>query len=535
MIRRMPLPEALQGGIDGLVRRVDSRELERAARSLSERYRAGGAAASRAARSEAEIAAYLATRAPATYAAVEDVCRRIRLARPDWQPRSLLDLGAGPGIAAWAAAKTWPSLEAITLVEAEPAMASAGRALAERGGDAAARGAAGSSGTLRTRLAEAELVIASYLLGELDPADLATFVERAWSCATDTLVVVEPGTTAGYERILAARARVVDAGGTVLAPCPHDGPCPLPAGDWCHFSVRLPRTRLHRTAKGGRARLRGREALLRRPLPGSRAARRGARDPPAGACTAATSCSTSARTKGLERRTVSKTRRRRIQAGAQARLGRRALAPVGFPACSGSPSSRERRRASARRPPAPSPARGWRCVLVARREELLRKLADEIGGEVEVCDVSDRAAVEALGRAGARAPSRDPRARQQRRHACAGNVPEGRPRPDRARDPGQLPRQRLVHARLHARASRRPPRRPAAPTSSTWSRSRAPSRSRRPGATRPRSTPSSPSRARSRRPCAAPASPSTRSCPASSRPRASRRRTCSRAGSCCAS
>ena len=41
-------------------------------------------------------------------------------------------------------------------------------------------------------------------------------------------------------------------------------------------------------------------------------------------------------------------------------------------------------------------ARGWHCVLVARREELLRKLADDIGGEVEVCDVADRAAVGAL-------------------------------------------------------------------------------------------------------------------------------------------
>ena len=41
-------------------------------------------------------------------------------------------------------------------------------------------------------------------------------------------------------------------------------------------------------------------------------------------------------------------------------------------------------------------ARGWRCVLVARREELLRRLAGELGGEVEVCDVADRAAVEAL-------------------------------------------------------------------------------------------------------------------------------------------
>ena len=41
-------------------------------------------------------------------------------------------------------------------------------------------------------------------------------------------------------------------------------------------------------------------------------------------------------------------------------------------------------------------AGGWHCVLVARREDRLRVLAEEIGGEVELCDVGDRAAVEAL-------------------------------------------------------------------------------------------------------------------------------------------
>jgi short-subunit dehydrogenase len=40
--------------------------------------------------------------------------------------------------------------------------------------------------------------------------------------------------------------------------------------------------------------------------------------------------------------------------------------------------------------------RGWHCVLVARREDRLRALAEELGGEVEVCDVGDREAVEAM-------------------------------------------------------------------------------------------------------------------------------------------
>ena len=51
-------------------------------------------------------------------------------------------------------------------------------------------------------------------------------------------------------------------------------------------------------------------------------------------------------------------------------------------------------------------AGGWRCVLLARREGRLRELALEIGGEYEVCDVSDRHAVE---RAAAQVLERHPR------------------------------------------------------------------------------------------------------------------------------
>jgi uncharacterized protein len=50
--------------------------------------------------------------------------------------------------------------------------------------------------------------------------------------------------------------------------------------------------------------------------------------------------------------------------------------------------------------------KGWLCVLLARREDRLRALAQETGGEVEVCDVGDRAAVEATA---ARVLERHPR------------------------------------------------------------------------------------------------------------------------------
>jgi ribosomal protein RSM22 (predicted rRNA methylase) len=194
----------------------------------------------RAASTRAAVAAYLAYRAPATYAACAFVFGHIAERRPTWRPRSVLDAGAGPGVATWAALEQWPSLEELTLVELEPEMLGAGRELLPEG-----RWVAGDLWSAR---GPADLVLVSYVLGEID--DAASAGGRLFDEAGDTIVFVEPGTPAGYRRILDARAAVLAEDGHTIAPCPHDLPCPLPAGDWCHFAARLPRSRLHRRAKG---------------------------------------------------------------------------------------------------------------------------------------------------------------------------------------------------------------------------------------------------------------------------------------------
>ena len=213
---------------------------------LSDAYRGQSSGASRAARTAVAVAAYLAVRAPATYSAAASALGQVQLQRPDWRPRSVLDVGAGPGVASWAAAAAWPAIMRFTLIEAEPGMIAAGQRLAAA---AALASTTWVCGDASASTEPADLVLASYLLGELDDGRRDELTRELWSRTTDTLVLVEPGTPAGYARIIAARRGALASGGHTVAPCPHDAACPLAADDWCHFATRLPRGDVHRAVK----------------------------------------------------------------------------------------------------------------------------------------------------------------------------------------------------------------------------------------------------------------------------------------------
>ncbi|MEQ1952969.1 small ribosomal subunit Rsm22 family protein [Mesorhizobium yinganensis] len=247
----MELPTALRQAVDRLLERTPLADLQRASGILSARYRAelrdgrphlDGALA---------VKAYLATRLPATYAAVRATFASVADGMPDFSPASLLDIGAGPGTAFWSAADCWPSLNAAVLVEASAAARSAGETLGREKPAMSTRWLADDATRGLPDLAPADLVTLCYVLDELDPAQRAALVERLWALTAGVLVIVEPGTPAGWQRILAARDRLIAAGAHLVAPCPHENPCPLAPPEWCHFSRRVARSRLHRMAKGG--------------------------------------------------------------------------------------------------------------------------------------------------------------------------------------------------------------------------------------------------------------------------------------------
>ena len=240
------LPASLRVALEAKLHGVARDEIAARAAQISKTYRDGGN--SRVIASEADALAYALVRMPATYAAVSACLNALCEVRPDFAPMNLLDVGAGPGTASWAAAETFASLQNFALLDINAALQTLALDLARGHTRLTAMTCRRDTHALDEADA-ADLVVASYLIGEVGEAERRLLTEGLWAKTRDTLLVVEPGTPAGYARVIELRAQLIASGAHVAAPCPHDGPCPLQAPDWCHFAQRLPRLRAHKQIK----------------------------------------------------------------------------------------------------------------------------------------------------------------------------------------------------------------------------------------------------------------------------------------------
>ncbi len=245
------LPAPLAAALEALAEGRSGRDLAARAQTISALYRSG-APSSQAIRGEDDALAYALTRMPATYAAVRAALEALTIWAPDFQPRTLADIGCGPGTASWAAMAAYDEdVREIHLLDGNKHLLELSRHLLSR---SHIRTADLTQGDLSTAiLPTADLVIAAYVLTEMPDAVAVALADRMWAATEGALVIVEPGTPAAWARLMAVRSTLISQGAAVAAPCPHHDPCPLVAPDWCHFSQRLPRSRAHRLAKGADA------------------------------------------------------------------------------------------------------------------------------------------------------------------------------------------------------------------------------------------------------------------------------------------
>jgi ribosomal protein RSM22 (predicted rRNA methylase) len=246
----MRLPEELAAAI---ALKASLPGLAKAAAELSDTYRNREFAAPALKTAEQRLA-YLMVRMPATYAACRRALEETASRIAGLATKSLLDLGAGPGTASWAASEVFPSLQSLTLIERDAAMANLGRELMRSSSSEALRTATWTQADLSQDVSvqSADVVMLSYVLGELSAQAAERLVQRAWAAASQALVIVEPGTKVGFAAVEKFRAKMIATGAEIAAPCPHLEKCPMAAtGDWCHFSQRLERTAEHRRLKKG--------------------------------------------------------------------------------------------------------------------------------------------------------------------------------------------------------------------------------------------------------------------------------------------
>ncbi len=249
----MEFPSELRYALEQILAGQKQDTLAVQAQSLSERYRFQTGAGRRLLTEDVQAAAYAAVRMPATFGAV---CRALEesLACAQLAPSSLLDAGAGTGSACFAAAEFF-SPKQVTCLEREGAMSRLGKQLMQQAGPDCLKQAVWKTCDLAKNPvpARADLVIASYVLGEMNPKEREAAAIRLWEAAGQMLLIVEPGTPAAFSQIKGLRSLLLSQGAHLAAPCPAEGDCPITSDDWCHFTCRVARSKLHRQLKGASA------------------------------------------------------------------------------------------------------------------------------------------------------------------------------------------------------------------------------------------------------------------------------------------
>ena len=186
----MQMPWILQSAVERELEGCPAQAVRAAALDLSRRYRESGRApdGARLARSAEEVRAYAAFRMPATYAAVS---RALEIAREAGlsDAQTLTDVGSGSGSAFWAVRQAFPALAQARLLEREAGMIALAKRLAAEQEGCRVEWIAGDM--RQTPIPPADLVTASYCLGELRPQDAESVALRLWEAAGRALLQVE--------------------------------------------------------------------------------------------------------------------------------------------------------------------------------------------------------------------------------------------------------------------------------------------------------------------------------------------------------
>ena len=244
----MDIPDELKKSIDELLIKNKTNKIRENAQTISNRYRNNDGQGKRLLTEQDEAISYAISRMPATYSAVYSAVQHT-IENYNENLETLLDIGTGTGAVTWAVNELI-SIKQSKCFEREESMINIGKQLMN---NTELNGAQWKKyDVLQDEIEErADIVITSYMINELPEDEKEKVIQKLWDATNKLLIIVEPGTPAGFKNILKVRKNLLKNGGYIVAPCSHQGQCKIGEDDWCAFYTRVARSPIHRQAKNG--------------------------------------------------------------------------------------------------------------------------------------------------------------------------------------------------------------------------------------------------------------------------------------------
>lgn len=244
----MDIPQELKDAIQKVSTGIKHTNIVEESQKISKMYRENDGKGKKMVTQQSEAMAYSISRMPSTYCAVYSALSQA-IKNHDEEIKTVLDIGAGTGAATWAVLNLL-DVNKVTCLEREKAMREIGNKLM----DGEFKNVEWKEFDLNEDEIEekADLVVTSYVINELNQQDREKAIKKMWNATNQILLIIEPGTPEGFKHILEARNILLKQNVNIIAPCSHNGKCPInPEDDWCSFYVRVARSGLQRQAKKG--------------------------------------------------------------------------------------------------------------------------------------------------------------------------------------------------------------------------------------------------------------------------------------------
>ena len=227
---------------------VNKKSIINSAREINYKYRNESGKNKILVKNDLDSQAYSVYRMPATYEVCCNVFEQISKILPEVKFDTLLDIGSGTGASTLACVENF-AFDKVVCYEREPSMINCAKTLLNEYVEECNINWEQKDILKSSFDDKFDMVISSYVLNEFDDDNRLFAVDKLWNIAKNIFVVIEPGTPEGFRQIKQIKEALLKKGAYVIAPCVHSGECVLPENDWCHFSCRVPRTKIMKQIK----------------------------------------------------------------------------------------------------------------------------------------------------------------------------------------------------------------------------------------------------------------------------------------------